>query len=113
MWYAASLLFESVHNSRSQPDALWEEKIVLLQAGSEEEARRQANQLGKEEEHAYTAAEGDHVQWTYRRIERLCAIDATTLQAGTELFSRFLRASEVTSLLTPFKNDATPSVNVD
>src|SRR5262245_47487125 len=113
MWYAASLLFESVHNGRSQPDALWEEKIVLLQAGTEDEARRQADQLGKAEEHSYTSAEGDHVQWNYRGIERICSIDAQTLGRGTELFSRFLRASEVTSLLTPFKNDAARPVNVN
>ncbi len=113
MWYAASLLFESVHNGRSDPNALWEEKIVLLQAASEAEARRQADQLGKAEEHGYVSAEGEHVQWTYRRIERLSAIDAQTLGPGTELFSRFLRGSEVASLLTPFKDDAVGPVNVN
>jgi Domain of unknown function (DUF4288) len=113
MWYAASLLFESVHNGRSQPDALWEEKIVLLQAGSEEEARRQADQLGKTEEHSYASAEGDQVQWSYRGVERVCPIDAPTLERGTELFSRFLRASEVASLRAPFKKDAPRPVNVN
>jgi hypothetical protein len=113
MWYSVSLLFESVHNGQPQPDALWEEKIVLVKANSEEDARRQADQLGKAEEHSYTSAAGDQVQWTYRRIERVYEIDAQTLQAGTELFSRFLRGSEVASLLTPFKNDAVRPVNVN
>lgn len=113
MWYSASLLFESVHGGQSLPDALWEERIILVKANSEDEARRQADQLGKAEEHAYTSAEGDQVQWAYRRIERICAIDAATLQSGTELFCRFLRGSEVASMLTPFKTDAARPVNVN
>ena len=112
MWYAASLLFESVHNGQPQPNALWEEKIVLVKANSEEDARRQADEFGKIEEHSYTSADGDQVHWTYRRVERVYEIDAQTLRSGTELFSRFLRGSEVASLLTPFKNDAAGPVNV-
>jgi hypothetical protein len=39
----------------------------------------------------------------FDRVERIYAIEPESLADGTELFSRFLRDSEVASLLTPFE----------
>ncbi len=110
MWYTASLLFESVHDGHSETDGLWEESLILVEAESEAAARSQAQALGTAAEHDYTSATGDHVQWKFRRVESVCAINATTLEHGTELFSRFLKASEVKSLATPFNDASAVSV---
>jgi hypothetical protein len=103
MWFAANLLFKSVHVGQPEENPLWEERIVLIQAETEAEAREQGERLGKEEEHEYVSATGDLVRWTFQQIERVYPIEADTLQNRTEVFSRFLRSNEVESLLTPFK----------
>lgn len=104
MWFSASLLLKAAHEGEAQPEPLWEETIVLLQARDETDATVQAEQLGKSKEHEYEVAEPSRhlVKWKFVRVERVCSIDEEDLGSGTELFSRFLRSSEVASLLTPF-----------
>ncbi len=102
MWYAVNLLFEGLHAGSPPSQNLWEERLILLEAVSEEAVLKQAETLGKDEEHEYVAANGDPVRWVFRRVERVHPIEEN-LQSGAELFSRFLRASEVASLLTPFQ----------
>jgi len=45
------------------------------------------------------------VTWVFERVDRVYGIDRELLADGTEWFSRFLRDSEVTSLLTPFDDE--------
>lgn len=111
MWYAASLLYESAHDCHPSSDALWEDRIVLVQADSEAAAKKQAESFGKAEECAYTSATGEPVHWVFRQVERIYPIETETLESGTEVFSRFLRASEAESLLTPFREEPIPSAS--
>jgi hypothetical protein len=101
MWFAVNLLFESIHPDHPENEFLWEERIILVRADTEEQARREGERLGKCEEQEYTAATGDLVRWVFRQVESVRAIE--TLDHGTELFSRFLSRQEVESLLSPFK----------
>src|SRR5437879_5940577 len=103
MWFAVNLLFESVHNDQPSTESLWEERIVLLRAADEPGAQQRGEILGKSEEHEYISATGDQVRWTFRRVERVFAIDEEVLGDGTEVFSRFLHTREVESLLMPFE----------
>lgn len=73
----------------------------MIKADSEDDARTKANELGLSEEHSY-GVEGGVLTWRFDRVERVYAIDDAELGSGTELFSRFLRESEVLSILTPF-----------
>jgi hypothetical protein len=104
MWFAASLLFKSVHVPSGARPALWEESIRLIHAATEADAQKEAERIGRAEKVAYQA-QSDLVFWTFEGVERLFAIDDDQLLHGTELFSRFLRDSEVSSLLTPFDED--------
>lgn len=108
MWFAVNLLFESIHNGQSSPENLWEESLFLLEADSRSAAEEQGKLLGQREEASYESATGDQVRWTFRGLESVYAIEADSLEPGTELFSRFLRASEVHSLLTPFQETDQP-----
>ena len=103
MWFGVSLLFKSVHNGQSAEDALWEDSIVLIRAESRDLAQKQAEILGKGEEHEYVSATGDQVKWTFQGVESVHEIVDDTPENGTEVFSRFLRAREVESLLAPLK----------
>ena len=100
MWFAVSLLFESVHPDHPENEFLWEERVLLVRAETEENARQEGELLGKAEQHEYTAANGDLVRWVFRQVESVSAIES--LDHGTELFSRFLSKQEVESLLSPF-----------
>ncbi len=83
-----------------------EERIILLSAETEQGARRLAEQIGKSEEHEYlTSRPNDLLRWSFEKIERMYAVEEDTLTSGTELLARFLRQSEVESLLTPFDDE--------
>jgi hypothetical protein len=102
MWFSANLLFVSEHVERPSADPLWEEQILLIEAEHETLAFERAEAFGKSKAHEYRNQEGDLVRWTFRQVERVYPIDSPSLQNGTELFCRFLRNSEVQSLLVPF-----------
>ena len=104
MWYTASLLFKGVHEDRPAITPIWEEVIVLLDAESESAAKGIAERVGKSKEHAYSVSHPDEhlLNWVFMQVEQVCSIDDDRLESGVELFSRFLRQSEVESLLTPF-----------
>jgi hypothetical protein len=104
MWCTASLLFKGVHEKRPAITPIWEEVIVLLDAESESAAKEIAERVGKSKEHTYYVSHPDKhlLNWVFMQVERVCSIDAAQLESGVELFSRFLRHSEVESLLTPF-----------
>jgi len=102
-WYAVNLLFKSTREDGSL--GLWEESLRLVEAGTEQEALEKGRALGAAEgSESFETISGVRVEWTFERAERAYAIDAD-LGEGTELFSRFLRESEVASLLTPFDDE--------
>lgn len=101
MWYSANLLFKSVHSTPDE-DALWEESIRLIRADTVEDALEKAQILGERERTSYVAKPGDRVTWDFVQVERVFEISDELLSDGSEIFSRFLRDSEVRSLLTPF-----------
>jgi hypothetical protein len=86
--------------SEDDHDLLWEERIILVEAGSEDEAKEIASTRAKSEEHSYSA-EGKRIDVKLYQVDRACPIEGP-LESGTELFSRFLRQSEVESLQTAF-----------
>ena len=107
MWYSASLLFRGVHDVVPEVPSLWEELIVLVEADSERDAKQHAERLGAMRRHHYvvTHPETHVLKWVFVQVERVCSIEEDRLEPGVELFSRFLRQSEVDSLLTPFNDD--------
>jgi Domain of unknown function (DUF4288) len=107
MWYTASLLFKGVHEIVPAVPSIWEEVIVLVEAGSESDARASAERFGKSKEHEYSVSKPErHVlKWVFMQVERVYSMDADELRSGIELFCRFLRQSEVDSLLTPFEDE--------
>lgn len=106
MWYTVNLLYKSTHIPTEPKPTIWEERILLIGAESEAEARDKAEQIGNSSAQTYQVEDG-LVVWNFERIERVYAIEKEELSSGTEVFSRFLRDSEVTSLLTPFDDDLT------
>ncbi|MCP4553581.1 MAG: DUF4288 domain-containing protein [Bacteroidetes bacterium] len=100
MYFSVSLLFKQISSN-----PLWEERIILIDADSEEDAHRKGELIGNQEAVSYKA-KGTIVEWRFECIERVYVIEVDNeVKNGTELFSRFLRDSEVKSLLTPFDDE--------
>ena len=89
--------------SKGDNEPLWEERILLVKAESEDDATRKAETLAKSEEHSYSSNQGKRIAVKFDSVDRVYAIE-DTLEDGVELFSRFLRDSEVNSLKTPFED---------
>ena len=109
-WYTVSLLLKSIHSPPSEFEPLWEERLVLVEAQTEEQAHQKGEKIGKEAEQEYGvdykgSKVGEKAKWTFMQVASVCQIESESLLDGTELFSRFLRDSEVKSLLTPFDDE--------
>jgi hypothetical protein len=104
MWYAANLMYKSTQSPLESKPTIWEESILIIEAKSEAEARDEAERIGQGGTHSYEV-EGGLATWTFEAVDRVYAIHADVLQSGCEVFSRFLRESEVKSLRTPFDDD--------
>ena len=105
MWYAVELLFERIHpdSAKNPDDLLWEQSIFLIQALDEEEAKAKAENVAKKEELSYRAISGETVKWRFVKLTGTYQILQETLTEGTEVFSRFLRSTEVKGFLKPFE----------
>jgi len=101
-WFVASLLFKSVHTPTPSDDPLWEERLILIQAATQDEANAKAAIIGAQEVHSYKTVVGDTATWMFDGVLNTYEIEGSELSDGTELFSRFLRDTEVSSLKTPF-----------
>ena len=101
MIFSVALLFHISPVADPKVHYLWEEKIILVFSDSEETARVQGESIARKFELQYENAEGIMVVSRFDCIERVCTV-SEELTNGCELFSRFLRDSEVRSLLQPF-----------
>ena len=104
LWFTASLLFISERERSPNEQPLWEEQIVLIESLDESNADAKAAAYGRANEHEYVSKDGQTVRWVFRKVERICPVETLHLQDGTELFSRFLKGSEVQSLSVPFED---------
>lgn len=104
MWFSASLLFKSTHSTKNGAEPLWEDRIILIEATDAAEAKGKAKELGLSEEHGFKVSETDSVKWMFDSVERVYEVDGEKFFQGLEIFSRFLRDSEVANLKKPFTN---------
>ena len=103
MWYGVSIFMKGDGSQAGNNELLWEEKVVVIQASSEKEARTKAIELGKDGECKYISVTNQLINWKFACIQSVYEIEGSDINPGTEVFSRFLRATEVESLLKPFE----------
>jgi hypothetical protein len=106
MWYVANILLKSLNSEASNDDGIWEERFVLFEASNETEAAEKATSFGESEQHSYLNDAGETISWKFDSIERIEHLDASKFEDKLELFSRFLRKSEVESLKKKFESEA-------
>ena len=91
-YYSAIVVFES-NNPAPDDDTLYEEQVILLRATSRAEAEAKASQYAEDGKHSYQNIYGETITITPKRILTVCEsfYDATELDKGTEVYSRFFR----------------------
>ena len=104
MWFAVDILYKGTHSEKPGICELWEECIILVEASDSSTAREIARPLAISEEHEYRSVEGDLIRWEFDVILSVYEILSEEIVTGVEVFSRFLRASEVKSLKRPFED---------
>ena len=103
-WYSGLILLESIHSPEDEYESIWEECIYLVQANDHEEAMGLLEQTGHNLELEYQAAAGNDVRWRFDGVDRLERLGDLEGE-GMEVFSRFLRASEVAAIRKPFDDE--------
>ena len=96
-WFSVGIFLRSVHEPPQPLDQeIWEECIFLVEADSATHAIEKAELKGKSLETTYETAAGDTTSWRFGHVDKVCAVPF--LADGVEIFSRFLKRSEVESL---------------
>ena len=90
MWFAATILFRSEIDGLANLRPLCEERVVLFQAVSENEAQRHATLYAQREEHAYKNRANETVTWVFVAIEGLEVLDLPS-PSGWPVASKYVR----------------------
>lgn len=107
MLYSVSLFFRSNCGQDEEKFPLWEEKIYIVSAEDELEARELGMGIGRSEEHEYYNSDGHVVRWRFIAVERVCLIECEMTigeACRLEVFSRFLQHHEASSILKPMND---------
>jgi hypothetical protein len=91
-------------NGKRNSQSVWEEYFLLIDADTEAEATKKAEELGRDTEHEYLNSDKELVRWRFEKVTKIYPIEASKLSSGTEVFSRFLKDQTVKSLLQPFED---------
>src|SRR5688572_21159508 len=90
LWYSARILMEASHPDGHSEPKLFEDSVVLLRAGSIEEAATKATRQGKKAEHSYKNAEGETVRWEFREVLDVVEVLDAELVEGSEVYHHYI-----------------------
>ncbi|HEY8695855.1 MAG TPA: DUF4288 domain-containing protein [Chloroflexota bacterium] len=96
-WFAAKVIFESIHQD-ARDDQLFEEKIVVLKAASEAEAESRAAAVTTADAQSYVNACGEQVEWRFKEVIDIKPLFDEDITDGTEVYYSFLGPKELKEL---------------
>jgi hypothetical protein len=102
MWHAASVYLRTIEPVGPESRPLWEERILLIEAPSVQDAGKLAESLGRDAEHEY-AAEGQTIHWVFVSVGAIRSVESAFAVQGAELMCRYIKESDAISLQTPFE----------
>ena len=108
-WFAARVVLESQHPNDTGGEPLFEDRIFLIRAANEDEARSKARSFGKAAKEQYINAEGRQVVWVFRELLDVKWIADETLEDGSEVYSTLLDQSELDQLRSALRLQKLPA----
>jgi Domain of unknown function (DUF4288) len=97
-WFSALLVLEATHPDEPPGRPLFEQRIVLVRAATEEDARTKAAARGRAAEHTYVNPYGNRVAWVFREVLHVVELLDDTIADGTEVYHAFLSLDELEQL---------------
>jgi hypothetical protein len=96
-WFAARIVLESQHPDEDEApgDKLYEERIILIRAPSEEAAHEKAVRFGEDSREEYKNSYGRTVIWAFKELLDVKPIFDDVIQDGTEIYAAFLAHPEL------------------
>jgi hypothetical protein len=102
VWFAARLLLESVHPEEPDVEKVFEDRIIVLRARSEDEALEKARKFGKASRQEYKNEYGKTVIWELREILDVVELFDETLEDGSEVYYSILGEEKAKSVQSMF-----------
>lgn len=86
-WYSALVAFESLLPISAPSASVFEIRAVLLRAGTDDAARKKAEQIGRDEQHEYNNSLGERITWLFREVLDVCCLSwVESFSEGTETY---------------------------
>lgn len=93
--FSANILFRGIKDGIPSTEDIWEESVVLIISENEEDALKKAEEMGRGNEVSYKTMNGNMLSWKFVRVERVFEILNFQLRDGMEVFSRYMKNSEI------------------
>ena len=94
-WYGVQIVYEAAVGGTPDRDPMREESIHIVLADSEDQARKRAEEIGRDNQHSYENADGERVTWRFVCVAQVQDLCEDRLTDGMEVFSRMGRRSEL------------------
>src|ERR1700720_2508217 len=107
-WFAALLLFESLHPEERRIRKLFELQVRLVRASSEQAAWDRANEIGKDQQHSFANVYGNKVEWVLREVIDVVELLDNAMKQGAEVYYAFLSEREARRISTTLRHPAQP-----
>ncbi len=98
-WFSVRLLLERRFSNDVPPsDALYEDRIIILRANDEDEAKSKGEQMGKASSGDYKNVYDETVIWEFREVLDVIQLTAESIKDGTEVYYDLIGEEEVRRL---------------
>ena len=105
-WFAALLLFESLHPEERRIRKLFELQVRLVRASSEQAAWDRASEIGKDQQHSFANVYGNKVEWVLREVVDVVELLDNAMKEGAEVYYAFLSEREARRISTTLRHPA-------
>ncbi len=85
-WFAARMILEAVHPEEPPGDRLYEDRVILVKADDEHQARLRAGRLGEASRQHYKNEYGGTVVWQFKELLDVVELFDETIADGTEVY---------------------------
>jgi hypothetical protein len=103
-WFAAVLLFESLHPEEQPIRKLFELQVRLVRASSEQAAWDRANEIGKDQQHSFANLNDNKVDWVLREVVDVVELLDNAMKDGAEVYYSFLSEREARRISTTLRH---------
>lgn len=87
IWFGARVIFESVGPSNDRRDRLYEERIMLVRAITEQQARAKAERFSRASGVKYRNVRGKEISWHFKEVlDVACLSWEQVITDGSEVY---------------------------